>query len=106
MLSSGNNSDYSAHLKKAHSQEAAQYLQYMPTVQTVRLHSRPQHADAAEPVAREFVAGALWSHPNCGTVLNVYDTEESLDRPLKRSHKIAAKDLSKYYSGIEADNGL
>jgi hypothetical protein len=97
----GNYSDYTLHLKKSHSLTSEQYPEYMPTMDTVRLHPRPQNIDTTVLVKREFLAGSTCSHEDCSASLQVYDTKDSIDRHLTKSHKIAARDRSKYYTGVE-----
>jgi hypothetical protein len=73
----------------------------MPTLDTVRLHPRPEHIDITMPVDREFVGGQFCSHPDCTMSTVGYDTKAKLDRHLKRSHNLAAHETPKYYAGVE-----
>lgn len=93
---------YTLHLKKAHKQTTEQYAQYKPTIETVRLHPRPDVSkiDVTLPVEREFVKGPC-GYPDCSQHNINYSSKKLSARHLYVSHGVSESDAAKYFTGPE-----
>ena len=89
----GNYSGYTGHLKGTHKQSPEDYLKFMPTAHSVRLHPRPSIAeiDVSSPMARGFEPGPC-NHPLRSDFDTRYDREAPFVRHLNVSHGVAKED--------------